>query len=48
MNTNRPIKSNIAEAHGQIAQLLAAEYTPEEAALVPLMAPDALSAALEF
>ena len=44
----RPIKSNIAEAHGQIAQLLEAEYTPEEAALVPLMGPDALGAALDF
>lgn len=30
----RPIKSNIAEAHGQIAQLLEAEYSPEEAAQV--------------
>ena len=44
----RPIKSNIAEAHGQIAQLLEAEYAPEEAAGVPLMQPDALGAALEF
>ena len=26
----KPIKSNIAEAHGQIAALLQAEYTPEE------------------
>lgn len=43
----RPIKSNIAEAHGQIAQLLEAEYSPEEAAGVPLMQPDALKAALE-
>jgi hypothetical protein len=30
----RPIKSNIAEAHGQVAQLLEAEYSPEEAAQV--------------
>ncbi|KIY92377.1 component of oligomeric golgi complex 3 [Monoraphidium neglectum] len=44
----RPIKSNIAEAHGQVAQLLEAEYLPEEAAAVPLMQPDALGAALEF
>jgi len=44
----RPIKSNIAEAHGQIAQLLEAEYPPEEAERVPLMQPDALGAALEF
>lgn len=43
----RPIKSNIAEAHGQIAQLLESEYSPEEAAGVPLMQPDALKAALE-
>lgn len=45
---SRPIKSNIAEAHGQIAQLLEAEYSAEEAAAVPLMRPDALGAALEF
>jgi hypothetical protein len=43
----RPIKSNIAEAHGQIAQLLEAEYSPEEAAQVPLLQPDGLSKALD-
>jgi hypothetical protein len=43
----RPIKSNIAEAHGQIAQLLEAEYGPEEAAQVPLLQPDALKEALD-
>ena len=32
----RPIKSNIVEAHSQIAQLLEAEYRPEEAAAVNL------------
>lgn len=44
----RPVKSNIAEAHGQVAQLLAGgEYSPEEAAAVPLMQPEALKEALE-
>eukprot|EP00878_Enallax_costatus_P025520 GHUV01027307.1.p1 GENE.GHUV01027307.1~~GHUV01027307.1.p1 ORF type:complete len:206 (+),score=51.51 GHUV01027307.1:1220-1837(+) len=43
----RPIKSNIAEAHGQIAQLLEKEYSPEEAAQIPLMQPDQLKAALD-
>lgn len=43
----RPVKSNIAEAHGQIAQLLEAEYSPEEAAAVPLMQPDQLKEALD-
>eukprot|EP00879_Flechtneria_rotunda_P017545 GHRR01018394.1.p1 GENE.GHRR01018394.1~~GHRR01018394.1.p1 ORF type:complete len:715 (+),score=305.59 GHRR01018394.1:627-2771(+) len=43
----RPVKSNIAEAHGQIAQLLEAQYSPEEAAQVPLMQPDQLRAALD-
>lgn len=43
----RPIKSNIAEAHGQIAQLLEAEYSPEEAAQVPLLQPDRLKEALD-
>jgi hypothetical protein len=42
----RPVKSNIAEAHGQIAQLLESEYSAEEAALVPLMQPDQLQAVL--
>lgn len=43
----RPIKSNVAEAHGQIAQLLEKEYSPDEAAQVPLMQPDQLKAALD-
>ena len=44
----RPIKSNIAEAHGQIAQLLEAEYPPEEATNVPLMQPEALGQVLDM
>jgi len=43
----RPIKSNIAEAHGQIANLLEAEYSPEEAAGVPLMQPQQLGSVLD-
>lgn len=43
----RPIKSNIAEAHGQIAQLLETEYPAEAAAQVPLMQPGALGVALD-
>ncbi len=43
----RPIKSNIAEAHGQIANLLEAEYSPEEAASIPLMQPQQLGAMLD-
>jgi hypothetical protein len=43
----RPVKSNIAEAHGQIAKLLESEYTPEEAATVPLLQPDQLKAVLD-
>ncbi|EIE20882.1 Sec34-domain-containing protein [Coccomyxa subellipsoidea C-169] len=43
----KPIKSNIAEAHGQIASLLESEYTPEEAARVPLTSPQQLAALLD-
>ncbi|KAK9909756.1 hypothetical protein WJX75_006999 [Coccomyxa subellipsoidea] len=43
----KPIKSNIAEAHGQIASLLETEYTPEEAARVPLTSPQQLAALLD-
>lgn len=43
----RPVKSNIAEAHGQVAQLLEAEYTPEEAGSVPLMQPAQLGSVLD-
>ena len=32
----KPVKSNIAEAHGQIAALLAQEYDPQAVADVPL------------
>ena len=42
----KPIKSNIAEAHGQIAALLQAEYTPEEAARIPITPPQELAALL--
>ena len=43
----KPIKSNIAEAHGQIAALLDAEYTPEEAAAAGLTPPGELAAILD-
>ncbi|EFJ48495.1 component of oligomeric golgi complex 3 [Volvox carteri f. nagariensis] len=43
----KPVKSNIAEAHGQIAKLLQMEYSPEEAAQVPLHDPQQLAAVLD-
>ncbi|GLC45161.1 hypothetical protein PLESTB_000428800 [Pleodorina starrii] len=43
----KPVKSNIAEAHGQIAKLLQTDYTPEEAAEVPLHNPQQLAAVLD-
>eukprot|EP01025_Chloroclados_australasicus_P038138 TRINITY_DN3909_c1_g1_i1.p1 TRINITY_DN3909_c1_g1~~TRINITY_DN3909_c1_g1_i1.p1 ORF type:complete len:612 (-),score=69.55 TRINITY_DN3909_c1_g1_i1:390-2225(-) len=43
----KPIKSNIAEAHGQIAQLLQLEYTPEEVADVKLTPPQQLQQILD-
>lgn len=38
----KPIKSNIAEAHAQIAALLDAEYTPQEVESIQLTTPAAL------
>ena len=43
----RPIKSNIAEAHAQIATLLAAEYTSDEVAAIDLPAPPELAGILD-
>lgn len=43
----RPIKSNIAEAHAQIATLLAAEYTNEEIAAINLPASPELAGILD-
>lgn len=43
----KPIKSNIAEAHAQLAALLEAEYSPEEAAAVGLMDPRGLGGVLD-
>ena len=43
----KPIKSNIMEAHGQIAALLEGGYTPEEAAGVGLTPADQLAALLD-
>lgn len=43
----RPIKSNIVEAHSQIAQLLGAEYTPEEAQAVNLPSSTELASILD-
>ena len=38
----KPIKSNIAEAHAQIAALLEAEYTQQEVQSIHLTSPSAL------
>ena len=43
----KPIKSNIAEAHGQIAALLEAEYTPEEGIAAGLTPPGELADLLD-
>ncbi len=43
----KPIKSNIAEAHGQIASLLDSEYTKEEVARISLMPPQQLAQMLD-
>lgn len=43
----KPIKSNIAEAHGQIAHLLESEYDAETIEMVPLMPPPKLMAILD-
>ena len=43
----KPIKSNIAEAHGQIAALMDSEYTSEEAAKIALTPPQELAALLD-
>jgi len=43
----RPIKANIAEAHVQMAALLEAEYTAEQAARIPLLEPEALRGVLD-
>ena len=38
----KPIKSNIAEAHAQIAALLEAEYTQQEVQSIQLTSPSVL------
>ncbi|UPR01228.1 Sec34 domain-containing protein [Chloropicon primus] len=43
----KPIKSNIAEAHGQIAHLLESEYDAETIEMVPLMEPAKLQGLME-
>ncbi|KAK9845860.1 hypothetical protein WJX81_004499 [Elliptochloris bilobata] len=43
----KPIKSNIAEAHGQVATLLEAEYPPSEAQRAGLTPPGELAALLD-
>lgn len=43
----KPVKSNLLEAHSQVASLLQAEYPPEEVAGVPLKASAELTALLE-
>ncbi|KAK3272222.1 hypothetical protein CYMTET_19466 [Cymbomonas tetramitiformis] len=44
----KPIQSNIAEAHGQIAQLLEAEYTPDDAAGIGLLGATELGQKLDL
>ena len=43
----KPIKSNIAEAHGQIAHILESEYDAETIEMVPLMPPPKLMGILD-
>ena len=43
----RPIKSNIVEAHSQVATLLASEYTAEEVQAIHLPDPPELAALLD-
>lgn len=43
----KPIKANIAEAHGQIASLLEGEYTDEERDTIGLTPPDELARILD-
>jgi len=43
----KPIKSNIAEGHSQVAELLEAEYSPEDVAQVGLNPPDKLAELLD-
>ena len=43
----RPIKSNIVEAHGQIAALLESDYSKEEVASINLPSPQELSSLLD-
>jgi len=43
----KPVKSNLVEAHNQVAALLKAEYGPEEAATVPLKPAAELAALLD-
>lgn len=43
----KPIKSSVAEAHGQMQALIVADYTPEEAASIPLKQQEELSAILD-
>ncbi|KAL4857660.1 Conserved oligomeric Golgi complex subunit 3 [Chlorella vulgaris] len=43
----KPVKSNVAEAHGQIAALLESEYPGDEAAAIGLTSSDDLAALLD-
>lgn len=43
----KPIKANIAEAHGQIASLLEGEYSEEERATIGLTPPEELAKILD-
>ena len=43
----KPVKSNLVEAHAQVLALLQAEYTPEEAAGVPIKQPTELNVLLD-
>lgn len=43
----KPIKSSVLEAHGQMAALLAGDYTAEEAASIPLKSQEELGSMLD-
>lgn len=43
----KPVKVNLHEAHAQVASLLRSEYSPEEAAMIPLKSGKELTVLLE-
>ena len=43
----KPVKVNLHEAHAQVAALLKSEYSPEEAATIPLKSSEELTVLLD-